>query len=183
MPFERDWSRYQNVTDSGILDEIIDASDTESDRNDIHRRVKEIFIQKTGRHFAEKPNSIQEIDGAKSLIDRLRDMDSCAIGIATGGWDDTARLKLAGIGVDLAGIALATGSDATRRTEIMQIAEARALNGKSPDQRTYFGDRVWDKLASEDLGFDFIAVGNAVSHSTAFADLRGHEEIFRQLGI
>ena len=52
MSFERDWSRYRNVTDSGILDEIIDASDTESDRNDIHRRVKEIFIQKTKRHFA-----------------------------------------------------------------------------------------------------------------------------------
>ncbi len=46
-PFDRDWSRYRNVTDSGILDEIIDAGDTESDRNDIHRRVKEIFIRKT----------------------------------------------------------------------------------------------------------------------------------------
>jgi hypothetical protein len=65
----------------------------------------------------------------------------------------------------------------------MRIAEARALDGKMPLKRTYFGDGVWDKRASEILGFDFIAVGNAVSHSTVFTDLRAHEDIFRQLGL
>jgi beta-phosphoglucomutase-like phosphatase (HAD superfamily) len=182
-PFETDWSRYTNVTDGGILDEIIDKSGTDLDRNEIHNRVKAIFVKKTQSHFIDNPSAIREIRGAKMLINKLRLEQSCSIAIATGCWEETARLKLAGIRVDLDGIPLATCSDAMSRIEIMQIAEARALKGKTPLKKTYFGDRIWDKLASEALGYDFIAVGDAVTHSAVFRDLEAHEEIFRQLGI
>jgi len=182
-PFERDWIRYRNVTDSGILDEIIDKSGINADRRKIHERVKANFVEKITRHFDDNPTAVQEISGAKPLLDKLCAERSCAVAIATGGWEETARLKLTGIGVDVDSIPLATGSDAISRIEIMQIAERRAVNGRTPQTKTYFGDRIWDKLASEALGYQFIAVGNAVSHSTQFPDLQAHEEIFRQLGI
>lgn len=182
-PFERDWSRYRHVTDSGILNEIIERSGLTVDRHDVHARVKSIFVEKTKRYLTDNPGAVKEIPGAKSLVHKISSHPSCVVAIATGGWEETARLKLSGIGIDFSRIPLASSSDAMSRVEIMKIAEQRALNGTRPDKKTYFGDAVWDKLASESLGYDFIAVGSAVSHSAQFDDLQAHEEIFDQLGI
>ncbi len=182
-PFERDWRRYRNVTDGGILDEIIEGCGLTGERYDIHSRVKENFIEKTKQHFANYPASVKEIPGAKFLFDGLCAHCLCTVAIATGGWEETARLKLSGIGVDTDRIPLASGSDSTSRKEIMKIAEKSALGDTRPMTKTYFGDAIWDKLASESLGFDFVAVGNNVSHVTQFPDLQAHEEIFKHLGI
>jgi len=178
-----DWSQYQHVTDGGILDQILKINGILKDRVKIHARVKKRFVSETKRHFSHCPESVKEIPGAKNLIERLRSNDSCALAIATGGWDETARLKLRGIGIELDGLVLATGSDAISRIEIMRIAESRALDGITVQNRTYFGDRIWDKQASEHLGYNFIAVGDEIEHQTAFRDLRPHAAIFRQLGL
>ena len=182
-PFERDWSRYRNVTDGGILDEIVETNGLTNKRDDIHTRVRARFVEKTKHYFQDNPAAVREIPGAKSLVERLSSRRSCVVAIATGGWEETARLKLSSIGVDSDSIPLASGSDATSRVEIMTIAEKRALGDARPHTRTYFGDAIWDKLASESLGFNFVAVGNSISHSTQFSDLRAHEEILDQLGI
>jgi len=180
---DEDWSQYRHVTDSGILEQVIENNNLSGDHGEIHERVKKRFIESTKKHFSNHPNSLREIPGAKTLIDRLKSKSSCILAIATGGWEETARLKLRGIGVELDGLALATGSDANSRVEIMQIAEARALDDSTAQMKSYFGDRVWDKQASESLGYDFIAVGNAVEHQPRFRDLLSHESILRQLGI
>ncbi len=178
-----DWSRYRHVTDSGILDQVIKNNSLDEDRDKIHKRVKKRFIDLTKNHFASRPDSLKEIPGARILIEKLKAKDSCVLAIATGGWEETARMKLGGIGVELDGVALATASDATSRVEIMQMAEARVLDGGTVIRKTYFGDRIWDKQASEHLEYHFIAVGNAVEHQTRFRDLLSHAAILAQLGV
>lgn len=78
---------------------------------------------------------------------------------------------------------MATGSDASRRTGIMRLAESRATQGLSASRRTYFGDGVWDKRAAGELDYDFVAVGNGVHHPVVFPDLQDIDAILSQLGV
>ena len=177
------WGRYRNVTDGGILDQIIEENDVDGDRGAIHQRVKDEFVSLTKRHLNRHPDALKEIVGAKALIEQLKSKESVILAIATGGWEETARLKLRGVGIDLDQIAIATGSDAINRVAIIQTAEARALGGAIATKKTYFGDGVWDKHASQELDYDFIAIGDSVEHHVKFRDLSSHEAIFEQLGV
>jgi len=80
-------------------------------------------------------------------------------------------------------LALATGSDARARTAIMQLAAQRALAGRIPARRIYFGDREWDRAACDALGFEFIAVGDAVDFPRRIADYTRPERVLEMLAL
>ncbi|MEE4185559.1 MAG: hypothetical protein V2J12_07325 [Gammaproteobacteria bacterium] len=126
---------------------------------------------------------MREIAGARDFVTALCTRADCAVGIATGGWRAAARLKLAAIGLDRPSLALATGSDARARADIMQLAAQRTLAGRSSARRIYFGDREWDRAACETLGFEFIAVGNAVEHAPRVADFSRPEQVLEMLAL
>ena len=112
----------------------------------------------------------------------LRHRADCRVAIATGGWRETALLKLEAAGFDLDGIALATSSDAHPRVEIMRIA-AVVPWGLQPRRRTYFGDGPWDQRACRELGWDFVAIGGNVTHVPAFRCFSDQAAILATLGI
>ena len=58
-----------------------------------------------------------------------------------------------------------------------------ALRGAEYARATNFGDGAWDRRASADLGYDFVAVGGGVQHPVAYADLRDTEAILARLGV
>ena len=92
------------------------------------------------------------------------------VAVATGGWRETAAMKLRAIGLDPEALHLSSASDAIRRIEIMQIAEQRAMAGTRADRKFYFGNGPWDKEASLKLGWEFIGIGMNVEHSERFDD-------------
>ena len=65
----------------------------------------------------------------------------------------------------------------------MRLAAQRALHGATCARATYFGDGVWDRRASMELGYDFVAVGGGVSHSVVYGDLRDADAILSGLGL
>jgi hypothetical protein len=81
------------------------------------------------------------------------------------------------VGIETDGLGFASASDAIARTKIMQLAEQRALRGTPAISRTYFGDGAWDKRASAELGYRFIAIGRAVAHEPCFDDFNDREAI------
>jgi len=182
VDIDTDWSRYENVTDSGILDEILKTHISADQRESIAQAVQSAFVERTRDYMARDPHLISEVPGALELVEALRELPGVCICIATGGWAETATMKLRAIGLDPNGIAIATGSDATKRTDIMRLAEARATRGVTATRRTYFGDGIWDRRAADELGYDFVAVGDGVSHHVAFPDLRDLDAILSHLG-
>lgn len=90
----------------------------------------------------------------QSLTDR-----KFAIGIATGGWGHTARMKLASAGYMTAGIPLTSADDDYQRIHIMAKCRAQLPPG---DAVVYVGDGVWDQRAAEQLGWRFVGVGDAL---------------------
>jgi phosphoglycolate phosphatase-like HAD superfamily hydrolase len=175
------WGRYRNVTDSGILNELLDLRCYSGCRAGIHTQVKHRFVSKVRRYLEQ--HTLQEIPGAKDLLAELQRQKAASIAIATGGWRETALLKLQAVGIDTNSIPLATASDSSDRCEILKIAVNRASNGRPLDRTTYFGDGEWDKKAASELGYEFIGVGSKVSHHRVVPDLTDLAAILRQLGV
>ena len=182
VEIDSDWNNYEHVSDSGILAEVVRRARV-ADDGALEARVQRHFVSLIRGHLQRSPDTVREIAGAKRLVERLLELPNVRVGVATGGWEPTAKLKLAHVGIDVGRLGFASSSDAHARTEIMQLAAQRAMQGGAYERATYFGDGPWDRRASAALGYDFIAVGTAVPHSVTFGDLRETDAILAQLGV
>jgi len=180
---DRHWSTYPHVTDGGLLEELLRRHGIADPAGTRQTAVEQRFVAMIRDYVLGDPASVREIAGATALLRMLRDRADCRVAIATGGWRETALLKLHAAGFDLDGIALATSSDAHPRVEIMRIAERRALGGVEPRRRTYFGDGPWDQRACSDLGWDFVAIGGAVRHQPGFRCYSDPPAVLACLGL
>ena len=155
-----DWSTYANVTDAGILNETLESKGI-SDKRGIFEKVKSVFIQKIKEKI--NVNSVREIAGASLFLKHLKSLDDITLSFSTGGWQETAILKLLAAGIDFSDIPIASSNDHFKRVEIMKIAASRTTKDATCSF-TYFGDGSWDKKACEELGFNFVLVGNKIKH-------------------
>ena len=178
-----DWSRFTHVTDSGILSEIIDNAEVQGNRSLAHTQVKEAFIGMIAVYIDDHGGLLPEIAGARAFVDTLISHPDASVALATGGWKETATMKLRAIGLDPRKLCLTSSSDAVSRAGIMTIAEQRALPGRPVARRTYFGDAVWDRKASRELGYEFVAIGSGVDHPMRYPDFRDAERILTGLGL
>ena len=183
VEIDSDWNKYEHVSDSGILEQVMRDARLGGERSDLAARVQRRFVGLVRDYLQRAPSSVREIVGTKRLVERLLDLPNVRVGIATGGWEPTALLKLAHVGIGIGRLGFASSSDAHARTEIMRLAAQRALRGAEHSRVTYFGDGAWDRRASDELGYDFVAVGGGVPHRVAYADLRDTDAILSQLGV
>lgn len=148
-------SDYNHVTDSGILAQLLDDNGRARD-DAVAAAVKSVFVDKIARHIETK-GPFATIDGAIEFVAGIRASGDKGVAIATGGWRESALLKLASAGFDIDGIPLVSGDDSPSRIEIMRAALARM--GDDFESVTYFGDAEWDARACQALGWNFVAVG------------------------
>jgi len=163
VDFDGDWGQFEHVTDTGILKEMLIKNDIQSDLESIEQAVKPRFIELVQKYLSS--NALPEISGANTLLQSLKQRDDVQLAMATGGWKETALMKLDAAGIDYTDIPIATSNDHFVRIEIMKLAQEKTgHNGYS--KRVYFGDGSWDKKACAELGYNFIAIGNDVEHHT-----------------
>lgn len=172
-----DWSTYEHVTDSGILKEILSARRI-THTAEAERNVKRIFLDKLEKAIAINP--VREILGASSFISLIKNSKNVAMSIATGGWHESAELKLHSAGLDFSLIPLVSSSETVSRIEIMKLAALRATGGQLTPC-TYFGDGSWDKKACEELGYNFILVGNKIKHTPSILNFESGNKILTTL--
>jgi len=175
-----DWNSYKHVSDTGILNEHLERQGITSGQEEIHNSVKKSFIEKVKEYLSKTP--AREVPGASKLIEHFKEQDSVSISIATGGWLETAILKLQSAGIDVSGIPIASSDDHYSRTEIMKVAREKA-NIPSNHSITYFGDAEWDQKASYELGYNFVLVGNRIKHKYSVNDLKNINQILSKVGI
>lgn len=155
---------FKHVTDSGILDEWCirelgrPPSDTET------REIKHQFVQLLEAAFMLEPKHFKPFSGVNEWLKEVSEVDHVYTGIATGGWEDSARLKLKLSGLDRFDLPLASSDDAVSRTGIMQVAAQRILGSQPVNQEdfTYVGDGTWDLQASRELGWRFVGIADGI---------------------
>jgi beta-phosphoglucomutase-like phosphatase (HAD superfamily) len=179
LDIDTDWTRYKHVTDTGILNEFFKENSIRN-ANIIYASIKSAFLTKIQARLEKQP--ISEIPGALALIEKLQTLDDVVISFATGGWYESAILKLQSAGMDVSNIPIASSNDHHSRIEIMKIAEKRAMK-ESYLSFTYFGDGSWDLNACEALGVSFVLVGDKVEHNQSVKNFVKQDEAFAYIGL
>lgn len=156
-----DWSKYKNVTDTGILNQIFDE-------NDIFNR-EEIFIDIQKRHseLVKKKLEIAPfklIPGALDALASLLEDENYLIGLATGNWRHTALMKLQSAGIEIDKDILFSSDNHHERVGIMKLCKDYI----SPNNNNvvYVGDAEWDLVATETLQWGFVGIGERLKGKT-----------------
>ena len=185
-----DWSDAPHITDSGLLRWLAGRHA----QRPLHGReaegVRARLVQLLGVELQAAPDRFRPIAGAGQILQALTGA-GWHVAVATGGWEASARLKLAAIGIEHTGLVLASSSDAETRVEIMEIALRRASRHGGPFQRVVsIGDGLWDVRAAAALGWPFVGIAagahaerlTAAGASTILRDLSDVGAICNALG-
>lgn len=151
-----DWASYHETTDEAITRELIQRHRGADDEDQLVRATQERFIEMVRADLADLQRSIAPVPGVPHVLDRLAEREGAAVAMATGGWPESARLKLDTIGVDYQAHHLSTCADHPHRYAIIQHALDRL--GRDREGAVYFGDGIWDARASKRLGIGFVGV-------------------------
>lgn len=152
-----DWTFFKNVTDSGLTLEIFETYLGRSPKKNEVEKLKTHFYDLLYRSKAQ----IKEVKGAVKTLMTINQHVGFSIAFATGGWRETALLKLASIGLETNGMVLASANEYISRTEIINSAIRQSISQNGIDDFqsiTYIGDGLWDYVATKKLGIDFIGV-------------------------
>ncbi len=181
IQFRADWNEYTHVTDPGILIQIMhehgleDPSQMEKQAASARTRFGELMAAR----LADEP--CRPVPGALKAIHRLIRDPAVKVGLATGGWGHTAKMKLRSAGLPTEGIPIFTADHHHQRIGIMQAclrslsADTELSGSESPDSEfsdsessdpvhqsetvTYVGDGPWDLAAASELQWGFVAIG------------------------
>ena len=159
-----DLHNFKHVTDSGILDEWCVRDLGRAPSVDETRQIKHQFAQLLESAFDRQPEHFNPLPGVLEWLEAIMKHENVMAGIATGGWQHSARLKLELSGLDRFELPLASSDDAVTRTKIMQIAADRTLPRQAHNEAdfTYIGDGTWDLQASRDLHWKFVGIATGV---------------------
>jgi phosphoglycolate phosphatase-like HAD superfamily hydrolase len=154
VKIHEDWRLYRHATDAGILMQILEENGRAGDAA-VVERVKEDFGRRV-RRFLDGGGACPPLPGAGEALAALQ-ADGYLVGIATGGWSHTARMKLERAGLPLDSYPLASSDISPDRAEIM--AECLRRLGGDPKRAIYVGNGEWDRRAALRAGWAFIGVG------------------------
>jgi phosphoglycolate phosphatase-like HAD superfamily hydrolase len=151
-----DWASYHETTDEAITRELIQSHRAGDDENGLVAAARARFIEMVRADLADLQRTITPVPGVPDVLDRLAGREGAAVAMATGGWPESAKLKLESIGVDFGAHHLSTCADHPHRYAIIRHA-LDALQ-RDTEGAVYFGDGIWDARASKRLGIGFVGI-------------------------
>ena len=158
---DNDWSKFKNVTDEGICTEAYEAAKGRKITAAEKEKLIAHFYQLTKEQLQKHPEKFKPIAGVKKMMQQLEEQEEIAVGIATGGWERTAKLKLEQNGIDVENYSFSSTDDKIDRKGIMLnvIDKARNKEGERGfDRIISIGDGIWDLKTARELEISFIGV-------------------------
>lgn len=154
-----DWTTFPHVTDWGLTNTIFEQHFHRLPSDEELARIKAHFLHLIREKTMQYPSKMTEIPGAIAFVNRLK-KEAYSIGIATGGWEETARFKLNHIGLNIDGIAFANSNHHYIRKVITEYAIQLVHGTQNIDNQSiiYFGDGKWDLLTCREMKINFVGV-------------------------
>lgn len=180
-----DWDQFPEATDAAIVHELLKERPA-TEEEVMEREIRADFVTRLTMEADANPNRFQPLPGAVEFIDAVRSHPEFEIAFATGGWTETAQIKLQIAGIDADGLAMATSSDRNRRADIIRLAAERSVCTDLP--AVYLGDGLWDLRAARELKIEFIGIGPrsnsllAAGATAVFTNFRDHRSILNFIG-
>jgi phosphoglycolate phosphatase-like HAD superfamily hydrolase len=188
--FSTDWSAYEDVTDSGIVEELCREYLGRSPTTAEMASVESAFVSELVQASRERPDAFASVSGASEFLERSR-AAGWQVALATGAWGRSAELKLraAGLTTDLP---LASANDSQQRIGIVRRAIESVMRVKTNDDRIVLvGDAMWDLETAKQLDLPFIGIASgdraallrASGATHVFADFRDLQSMFAALNV
>ncbi|MFK7809112.1 MAG: HAD family hydrolase [Saprospiraceae bacterium] len=182
----QDWAALKNVTDHGITAEIIQTNYNRSPTSAELAQMKDRLIELLESELRNDHLQFQPVKGAIDFFSYLKEETNHPLGIATGAWEESAVIKLGGIGLDFSNIAFANSNHHITRAGITRYAlqQIKKQRPDATDDIIYFGDGAWDYKTCKELGIRFIGIDvledgklRDLGAETVFSDFRDIQQI------
>ncbi len=172
-----DWHAIKKAgsgTDMGMLLALCESICHSKPRTEEKRLFYYYFKACLTKMSISNPERFLPVSGGVSFFEHIKSNPDYSVAVATGSWDETGRIKLKAAGYDLGDLPYANCSKYSVRKDI--INHAIKLSGFSGEMSEviYFGDGLWDKQATEELGIKFVGVDY---HSDGILENNGVEHI------
>jgi phosphoglycolate phosphatase-like HAD superfamily hydrolase len=158
---EPDWSEFAEVTDTAILADLCASHSTRSCA-EIEAEVQRHFFTKLEELAATDPLAFCPIRGAEGVFALTR-RAGWTPAIATGGWRQSAEIKLAAAGISTQGVPVASSSDCARRVDIVREAIRQADPAGTASGAVLVGDALWDLRVCRTLRIGFVGRAEGAS--------------------
>jgi phosphoglycolate phosphatase-like HAD superfamily hydrolase len=155
-----DWNDFKHVTEANIAVEIFEfVKGREPDQREL-TELNDCFVQKLKAELIKDSTQFAEIAGALDFFASLRTSQQHHVGIATGSWSSSARVKLDAIGLEYSDIPFAHSDAYITREDITMDAIQQSRNKYQVDfdEIVYFGDGIWDYKTCMNVGIRFIGI-------------------------
>jgi len=184
------WEDIKNVTEWGITEEIIESK---LGRKPTSKEYKVMISNVVTLLKKEKQNDhkqFNDVRGAKDFFTELLLRSDLGVGIATGAWEESAKIKLEAINIGLDGICFSNSDHHISREAITTdvIDQLKKKHGLIPTEIIYFGDGAWDYKTCKNLGIRFIGIDIesdgkliALGAKTVFKDFSNKEHILEEI--
>lgn len=187
--FNTNYGHYENTTDSGILNQLsLERRNRPCTVTELENFI-DCFCNLLERAYEKQPHYFQEIPKACSIISSLVRNEDLRIGLATGGWKQSALFKLQCAGIDIEGCSAASfAQDAFARRDIIghTISKMNKRHNTIPDLSDiiYVGDGNWDYQATLQLGIKFIGIDNKkLAHLQDIIKISDYDELEQHIGL
>lgn len=151
-----DWNVYSNVTDVGIIREVLAGHGRTRVTPRKIDRFERTYLNELEKSFEDNPMAFAEVPGAQVLLQSLLGTDGLCPALATGGMRKTALFKLSKIEVDGSALPGAFANDDITREGIARLAIQRTRVEAS--DVVYVGDGAWDVRTAATIGARFIGI-------------------------
>ncbi len=161
-----DWRKFPEVTDHVIFRTAFRQHfghyPTEAERS----VFEEHYLDALQAARAQRPEEFLEVPGAVALWHQLEQDERYLTGIATGGWQRPAALKLAHVGIPPEPAFAGYANNQFSRVDILQMAIDRVTAEYEVDHVVYVGDAVWDVTTTQKMNLPLIGVRRSGDHHT-----------------
>ena len=133
VEIETDWGQYQHVKDTGILNEIIEDRPLQDEYESIFKEVKKQFTLRIKKYILN--HEVLLISRASTFLSYLAQRYDVIIALATGGWSETAKLKLNAAGINHSAIPIASSCDhACARRHLHESLKSLSEFSETPER-------------------------------------------------
>lgn len=154
-----DWSTYPHVTDHVIFNTVIQHHFGRPAHAEDIERQQHHFVQLLEARRQTHPAEFKEVRGAVAAVQHLLAQDAYAVGIATGGWQAPAQVKLRHLGFPIERFYASYADNKHNREAILSEALAKAqAQHRNIDRVVYVGDALWDVRTTRNLEMPFIGI-------------------------
>ena len=170
-----DWRRYPHVTDTTILNSVLQEHFGRTGSLQEVRVFQERYIARMQWKRWEDASPYQQVPFARETMERLLQNPAYQVGIATGGWKAPAYFKLRHLAFPVDDLILVGADEKLTREAILE--EAIRLAGNGFNRIVYVGDALWDVYTTYRMKLNFIGI--RVKGDLELLQQQGVQHVFR----